>query len=496
MMHSLKKNAYKETTAGSALVMVLIMVVVLTVSLASVAMLNVSVSTSLKNSAIDSSARSEKVVSALGRALNYLSYDSSGASRRYGLADCGPGITNGLIGTYAGVSVYCKPHPSSGLNTAVASVIVTGFCSPGCEIGKDAGLRLSIASAPNNSCGDSNTSRLSLTAGIVNVSGLWDGVNCGSLSFGSKGKITQTKTATCPGDGSSTGSWWTGSSAGSIATYTKCVTDNQEVNAADISPTSESSNLGSFITSIKDAILVAQGTPVVETVAGNNCVVIVRNGAITSSFLTTVSSLMPNSCSTPTVFFANTDSGSMGRVMLDGSTMTLSNSLARVVFGQPNSSYTDCDTNAPGTQLQLTGSSVVTINGFTMIMCDPKGGNPSIAATSLTTADHFLTVDSGIIKVRGYVAAPSGSIYIKLVGSGTAEFSSGAMLRALRLQASANQLNFGEIPQPPELSGDRLVQLRFKEGDRDLGVVQVIIRDYYGRRRAVGIGFKAWRTLW
>lgn len=504
----------KAADQGSALVMVLIMVIVLSLAMASVAMLSATASTTLRNSSEDAGARSEVVVDALAKALNYLSYSDLGDSRRYGLAsnDCGPVSPlvsdkgAGYLATYSGVDVYCKAHVSSGQNTAVASLILTGTCTSSCTIGTSYGLSAQISGGgiPKGSCGDSSSVRLKFSAGILNVSGQWDSASCASLEFGAKGKITQPGSATCPDNGTGTGSWWMGDAASSSATYAKCVSDNKDIAAADISPSADGSALKSFISSIDDQIVPAQGTPTME-VANGGCAVLVRNGSLSAADITKATNLLSCTRGTPVVFFANADTGSMGRVLLDSVNLSLSSALSKVVFGQPNADYTDCNTSLPGTQLQVKGSSVISLGNYTLSMCDPKGGQPSIAApavgdasapfTSNVAGDFLTTGTSGSAFVRGYVFAPGGSASLK-VNSGKIKFDSGAMFRAFTFFASASPDDFGNIPQPPELSGDRLVQLRFKQGSRDLGMVQVIIRDYYGRRRAIGIGIKSWRTLW
>lgn len=490
--------------------LVLIMVVLLSVFMASAAVLNASASSIVKRSAADAEYRSAKVVNALGKALNYLSYDSAGTSRRFGMAGdaCNvPAGGGGLIGTYDGVSVYCSPHPGSGLNNAVASLILTGTSG---TTGKGAGLAAAIGgTVPNGNCVPNvgTVRRLKFSAGIVNVSGQWSGASCATMEFGAKGKITQPETATCPDNGTGSGSWWFTDDTTSKATKAKCINDNRGVTAESLSPTSSDSAIKTFITSINETITVPAGTPSITR--ANSCAVLVGSGVITStSTFNTAKTLLGDCSGTKRIFFASSDSGTIGRIKLNSVLLAADSQVTTLIFGQPNSDYTDCDTSLPGTQLQLEGSGRIDVAGQTVIMCDPKGGQPSIVApmpgdssapfTASNYADWAILSDSlgGTLTVRGFIFAPGAAANVRISG-GNAEFASGAMLRAMDFFSSAKPAGFPDVPPPPELAGDRLVQLRFVDSDmRDLGMVQVIIRDYYGRRRAIGYGFKMWRTSW
>jgi hypothetical protein len=105
--------------------------------------------------------------------------------------------------------------------------------------------------------------------------------------------------------------------------------------------------------------------------------------------------------------------------------------------------------------------------------------------------------------IKGQVFTPAGFIRLNLNGESYLTFKKGIIARALTISGTGSAKSGGEVAPPLPFNGDRVIQLRLKATkvnnltiNRDLGIVQIVIRDYYGRR--IGSGYKiiSWRTAW
>ena len=105
--------------------------------------------------------------------------------------------------------------------------------------------------------------------------------------------------------------------------------------------------------------------------------------------------------------------------------------------------------------------------------------------------------------VKGQVFTPAAFIRLSLNGESYLTFKKGIIARALTIGGTGSAKSGGEVSPPLPFNGDRVIQLHLKATkvndltiNRDLGIVQIVIRDYYGRR--IGSGYKiiSWRTAW
>lgn len=202
---------------------------------------------------------------------------------------------------------------------------------------------------------------------------------------------------------------------------------------------------------------------------------------------------------------------------------------ANIIGGTPLAGATDCDQTKPGVQLQFAGASFLKVTLGSMRLC-ADGTKPVLAAPtknpsttffwdastdgckSKNCPNHtaaFFTKSGGnnsancdsCFVAHGLVFAPAGWADISLNGKSNAEFGQGAIFRALTISTSGSVLSSGDVAPSPPFDGDRLVQLRFWDMtngaiQKDLGMIQVVIKDYFGRRIASGYKIVAWRVLW
>lgn len=105
--------------------------------------------------------------------------------------------------------------------------------------------------------------------------------------------------------------------------------------------------------------------------------------------------------------------------------------------------------------------------------------------------------------IKGQVFTPAGFIRLNLNGESYMTFKKGIIARALTISGTGSAKSGGEVAPPLPFNGDRVIQLHLKATkvnnlsiNMDLGIVQIVIRDYYGRR--IGSGYKiiSWRTAW
>jgi hypothetical protein len=197
--------------------------------------------------------------------------------------------------------------------------------------------------------------------------------------------------------------------------------------------------------------------------------------------------------------------------------------------------WSDCDATKPeyGVELQFTGKSGINMTTGRLSLCPRSNAGleqPVIAAptkfvttgvwqapiNSCAAGDQngsgecaFITTGAGnasscdmCIIARGLVYAPGGWGNLSLNGKSSFTFDKGALFAAMSITGTGSASAAGSVAPPPPFTGDRVVQLRFLKRDtslgtqKDLGVVQVVIKDYFGRRLATGYRIINWRAAW
>lgn len=518
---------HNDNEAGIALALVLIMVVILSVGMAAVSVLTKSTSGALSANAKNSAYRSEIINDALGKAIQELNYSEAlpiGSKK----VPCSTKFPNGL-GPYTAdnnsesVTVYCSESSGSGESSAVASLILTGTGSGSCRatntctIGIDGGFSASVS---GGSCDFSNP-HVQLGAGIVNASGLWLGTGCDSLAIGAKAKIVQPLTS-CPSAGftergsticncptSSKGSdpaIIIGSNPVSNYSMSKCLSDNESIDANELDIGNDASSLKSYIDTLMTSVKVPSSAVSVSQTSITPCVYTMSPGIITQSLWASTKTAIGNStCTlrmTPGIYRFND-------VAFDPANSTT------VIAGNPSTSQSTCFdagtyADADFVQFQFSGTSSMTVANSGIIRICGDVNSPSIVApisgsfVSSPTGGKILKMLGGSASgaekglfVKGLALAPGGAADLSLNGSYRSEFSNGAIFKAMSVVATNSPRVDSLVNPPPDFNGDRLVQFNLVgNNNRDLGTVQLVIHDYFGRRPSSGLSPLMWRTLW
>jgi hypothetical protein len=97
---------------------------------------------------------------------------------------------------------------------------------------------------------------------------------------------------------------------------------------------------------------------------------------------------------------------------------------------------------------------------------------------------------------HGLVFIPDGWADLYFNGDTFVAFAKGVVARAVTIGGTGSAKSSGAVAPPGSFNGDRVVQLHFVTGTQDLGIVQVAIKDFFGRRWGAGFKIIAWRTLW
>lgn len=191
-------------------------------------------------------------------------------------------------------------------------------------------------------------------------------------------------------------------------------------------------------------------------------------------------------------------------------------------FDSPNSRWI-CESALGGVQFQMQNASYFFLRkGFVSLCPLSSGGNqPLLVAPSRTKVssnagniasfywqgarlDPIIRNAAGsaggcsvCMDLNGLVFVPGGYIDINLNGDTKINFNKGIVTRALSITGTGSASSGGSIAPPPPFNGDRVIQLKIKSQKLgNLGVVQVVIRDYFGRRLAAGYKILSWRTQW
>lgn len=208
---------------------------------------------------------------------------------------------------------------------------------------------------------------------------------------------------------------------------------------------------------------------------------------------------------------------------------------AVVVGGTPNWTQiarigdvsTYCTPGSQGVQFQFQGSPAIAVTGGKLALCAAAGSDkPVVAAPSADLQTRGLTTFSysegsstalcgGVCPLfssqgtgqpgmafNGLYFAPGAFMDAKAGGGSKVSFNQGAVLKALSINMNGSVAGSSSVLPPPPSVGDRVVQLKFRSvsgGNVELGylgTVQVVIRDYFGRRVATGYRILSWRAAW
>lgn len=125
-----------------------------------------------------------------------------------------------------------------------------------------------------------------------------------------------------------------------------------------------------------------------------------------------------------------------------------------------------------------------------------KGANIDYSTTPILHTSLGCGAGCNSFYSHGSIFAPDGWADLYFNGDTFAAFSKGIVARAISISGTGSAKSSGLVAPPGAFNGDRVIQLHFLVGTQDLGIVQVAIRDYFGRRWGAGFKIIAWRTLW
>lgn len=544
---------------GSALVVVLIMVVILTLWFSAVSMLTQSASSAITNNGKLAESRSSQMNGAFVDALRQLSPLEGSDVTRIGTdlspIKCSPGdrpVEPFTADDGSVITIDCMQIDRSGLNSAaLASFILTGTSG---TTGSGAGLYLKgqgtdCVTGTFTSSEVQNSARLAVQGGVINVSGIWagvsgniEGVECKRFALqqeaGQIPPVIKTPPQTCPT------SWYRYSiaSTGTTPTWT-----GKPFYAADgasggcIESTDLTDSAGelqsylSYVVSTLEGVTgnarfvgVENPTWCDAAANGTNRFLEVSPGTIDGTFIGKLTNLTSSTgCAGQSAtgyvlifrpgvyrFTANTET-----------LWTIKSGNVSVVGGAPKwaalntTSRNDvCDNTTAGVQFQFAGQAKMLVQTGRLSLCGgPNSTKPVFVALSpeLATAaglsfpwtgtGDVLTTGLGsnngdcamCVNFEGLYFGPAASANISINGSSGASFKGGAVSKALSMYVGANVKSSTPVLPPPPSIGDRVVQLKFTSSTLGyLGTVQVVIKDYFGRRVASGYRILSWRASW
>lgn len=541
-----------------ALAMVLIMVVVLSLTLSALAFLTQSTSTAVTQNLTGAERRSALVSEALAMFLQDINDTGSGkndgsSSRQLGINETGYKCPSSKTYTISSVSpsetvtVSCKERSASGKVMSLASLVVTGTgleedgttatCGSGgladCKVGVDGGVYINFAGA--NSCTDALQSRLGFKAGIINVSGAWGtAVDCNSLSIPSGFGVEQPyQDSDCPAtarvfkDGSTqvgcvcpglkrndadpysgaSGSWFR---AAGFMTFDACKTALNGKKFSDLDAFSPGTNLNGFIRSTLSSV--ASPSALSQPSTDGTCAASLSPGIVTPA---TIAKLEDGTgC-------ANSGDRTLtlgaGAYRFKDVQWDLEAKNWRYVKGGNVQTDGTCTPNQPGVQLQFEGNSSINMKKTLVILCPPDiaGSQPSVVAPApglgasfVSTATNVFTSPGGAsgcslyggicgLISYGYILSPGSAADLYVAGNFKIVFAKGSLFKAVKISGNSSITEPNEVLPPPPFTGDRAIQLKFEGSiSQKLGTVDLVIRDFFGRRRAMGYVIKAWRTTW
>lgn len=457
------------------------------------------------------------------------------------------------------VTVQCIQSNKSGTTQPVASFLLTGGMPPSGTgvIGQDGGLkldpgapRLVVTGGITNVSGawaNVNNSTLQLQKICANTD-ITDVTQCeGDPSP----QIIQPTDTACPANyyaappGSAVPQcvcpiWY---SINPIISTTNCPTGSDGSSFESLNPQSDASELRAYVDSISALLVNVYNNAVIPAscavtglIPGTSLYAVqIQPGIINSTALAQLNNLTVNSgcgdgtsASNPAIQFLpgvyRFDFSSAGTAKkISGTainTLMFNTNGIRIIGGAPKLTANGwgCDASLPGVQFQFENASYMSLGKGNLSLCPPSASKPVLAAPwavggvssfywqGANSDPIFENSSCGsagggatqVFNAFGQVFLPAGYMNLCFNGNSSLILSKGVVARAVSLSATGSAQSSGNVAPPSPYNGDRVVQLRFwsKTRTQDLGLIQVVIRDYFGRRQGAGYKIIAWRTVW
>lgn len=523
---------------GAALPLVILMMVLLSLSISATAVLTQSATATVQAHATQKVQRNGLVSWALQESLRDLS-PANGRVLGVDPAFDPAGSCQGQLGPYVHpdgrvVRVDCVQASESGWTEAQSSLVLVGdggvcVATNTCVTGQDGGLRLT------------SNDPLRFSGTLINAAGAWLGKNANSRLLDAsspRASVLQPKSTDCPANGFDAGIRCTCPTFATNASACR----NRELARLQADLAAYFQRLGrSLTTQTAGATAVI---PTCATAARINAsdpmspwAITIAGGTIGPTELAKLNALTtgrpcigdgttrqaPILQLTGVLRFADSAAGSPmqpGTAAQTGNTWTISVPDAVIVGGAPVIDTTtgivrDCDPAVSGAMLQFSGASYLRLQSGRMLLCPPSSSKIVIAAPTSDPAagfawqgsrtDPLFSTQYGIasgetLRTHGLVFAPAGHFQIDAQSNRTLiALTGGTVLRALTLTSNPSTITQGDFAAPiPTVSGTRDIQLRFWDvsGNRDLGIVQMLIYGDDIANPATGYAFKVWRTMW
>ena len=521
---------------GAALPLVILMMVILGLSISATAVLTQSATSTVQAHALQKAQRNGLVSWSMQQVLKDLS-PANGRILGVDPAFDPAGSCQGQLGPYVHpdgrvVRVDCTQASESGWTDAQSSLMLVGdgancIATNTCITGQDGGLRLT------------SNDPLRFSATLINAAGAWLGKNANAKLLDAssiRASVLQSAQNDCPANG--------------FDATTRCVCPTFGTNSAacrtrDLSRLQ--ADIATYLRRIgSQLIALSPSAPAsIPTCASaarfdpndstSPWVITINGGVIGSTELAQLNALTsgrpcvgdgstrqaPALVITGIVRFADAGTAMQPNTApTAANTWTIAAPNATIVGGVPTADTAtgvviDCNSNAPGAMLQFTGSSYLRLESGRMLLCKPSASTVVIAAPNATAQAGFawqgaqseplFSTQYGLasgetFKTHGVVFAPAAHFRIDAQSNRTLiQLSGGSVLRALTLTSNPSTVTQGDFSAPmPTVSGTRDVQLRFWDvsGNRDLGIVQMLIHGDDVANPATGYTFKVWRTMW
>jgi hypothetical protein len=335
----------------------------------------------------------------------------------------------------------------------------------------------------------------------------------------------------------------TWSSSSPVIPSSNCAVGTEGSSYDTLNPQSDATELRAYIDSIAaplenvfDVAKIPSSCNAGKLLAGTSLYVVqIEPGIIDQSALTQLNSLTLNGgCGDgltaanpaiqflPGVYRFSFGAAGSGRALTGKSinTLQISTNGLKIIGGVPKLSSTEwvCDSSLPGVQFQFENGSYMTLGKASMYVCPQSSSKPVIAAPwgtgdvapfswSGSRTDPIIETTScgsagaggtSNFYSSGQIFVPAGYLKLCFNGNSTMTMSRGIVAKAVTLSVTGSAQSSGTVAPPRPYNGDRVIQLRFWSVTRkqDLGLVQVVVRDYFGRRQGAGYKIIAWRTIW
>ena len=521
---------------GAALPLVILMMVILGLSISATAVLTQAATSTVQAHAAQKAQRNGLVAWTMQEVLK----DLSPASGR--LLGVDPsldpaGSCQGQLGPYVHpdgrvVRVDCTQATDSGWTDAQSSLLLVGagsgcVATNTCVTGQDGGLKLT------------SNDPLKFSATLINVAGAWLGKNANATMLDASSvrtSVLQPAPTDCPANGFDASARCSCPSFG---------TNTAPCRTRDL--TRLQTDVAAYLRRIGSSIATQTPTaaatiPTCASAARFNpndatspWVITITGGIVGSTELTKLNALTsgkpcvgdgttkqaPALVISGILRFADPGPAMQpGAVPSTSNTWTIASAAATIVGGTPvvdtaTGSITDCDSTKPGAMLQFSGASYLRLDAGRMMLCKPDNSNAVLAAPDAATqagftwqgarteplfATQYGQASGETFKTHGVVFAPAGHFRIDAQSNRTLiQLSGGSVVRALTLTSNPSTITQGDFSAPiPTISGTRDVQLRFWDvsGNRDLGIVQMLIHGDDIANPATAYTFKVWRTMW